>query len=82
MARRSSLDFTLEVGALTEAVTVIAGASAVNTRTGELSYLVDERAIEQLPLNGRNYTDLAFLQPGVTPIPIATAARSSRTASG
>ncbi len=41
----------------------------MNTRTGELSYLVDERAIEQLPLNGRNYTDLAFLQPGVTPYP-------------
>ena len=46
-----------------------ASPPAVNTRTGELSYLVDERTIEQLPLNGRNYTDLAFLQPGVTPYP-------------
>ena len=41
----------------------------MNTRAGELSYLVDERAIEQLPLNGRNYTDLACLQPGVMPFP-------------
>lgn len=64
-----SIEFTLEVGAVAEAVNVVADASAVNTRTGELSYLVDERAIEQLPLNGRNYTDLAFLQPGVTPFP-------------
>jgi hypothetical protein len=64
-----AVDFTLEVGDVVEAVNVLGDASSVNTRTGELSYLVDERAIEQLPLNGRNYTDLAFLQPGVTPYP-------------
>lgn len=63
------LDFSMPVGGVAEAVTVAAAASAVNARTGELSYLVDERSIEQLPLNGRNYTDLAFLQPGVTPFP-------------
>ena len=64
-----TVDFVLEVGGLTETVSVSAAPSPVNTRTGELSYLVDERAIEQLPLNGRNFTDLAFLQPGVTPYP-------------
>jgi len=64
-----TVEFTLEVGTLAESVSVVAAAPAVNTRTGDLSYLVDERAIEQLPLNGRNYTDLAFLQPGVTPYP-------------
>ena len=63
------VDFLLEAGGVVEAVSVVGDASPVNTRTGELSYLVDERAIEQLPLNGRNYTDLAFLQPGVTPYP-------------
>jgi hypothetical protein len=62
-------DFVLEVGGLTETINVSAAPSTVNTRTGELSYLVDARAIEQLPLNGRNFTDLAFLQPGVTPYP-------------
>ena len=50
-------------------VTVTADAAAVNTRTSELSYLVGAETIEQLPLNGRNYTDLALLQPGVTPFP-------------
>ncbi len=64
-----AVDFSLEVGALAESVSVAGAATAVNTRTGELSYLVDARTIEQLPLNGRNYTDLAFLQPGVTPYP-------------
>lgn len=63
------IDFTLEVGGVSEAVSVPGAATAVNRRTGDLSYLVDEHVIEQLPLNGRNYTDLAFLQPGVTPYP-------------
>lgn len=65
----AAIEFTLEVGGLAEAVNVVGAATAVNTRTGELSYLVEARTIEQLPLNGRNYTDLAFLQPGVTPYP-------------
>ena len=38
-----ALEFTLEVGALAEAVSVVGAAPAVNTRTGDLSYLVDER---------------------------------------
>jgi len=65
----AALDFTLELGGVVETVAVVGVAPSVNTRTGELSYLVDSSAIEQLPLNGRNYTDLAFLQPGVTPYP-------------
>lgn len=64
-----SLDFELTVATLVQEVNVVAESERVNTRTGELSYLVDSRAIEQLPLNGRNYTDLALLQPGVTPFP-------------
>lgn len=64
-----TVEFPMEVGAIAEAVRVVGDASPVNTRTGELSYLVDARAINELPLNGRNFTDLAFLQPGVTPFP-------------
>ncbi|MPZ18137.1 MAG: TonB-dependent receptor plug domain-containing protein [Luteitalea sp.] len=63
------LALVLEVGGLDEAVTVSSAASPVNTRTSELSYLVSQQTIEQLPLNGRNYTDLALLQPGVNPFP-------------
>src|SRR5688572_13329178 len=59
----------MQVGAVAEHVSVVGTPPAVNTRTSELSYLVEERAIEQLPLNGRNYTDLALLQPGVNPFP-------------
>jgi hypothetical protein len=63
----TSLEFMMQVTMLADPVEVV--ASPINTSSGELSYLVDSTAIEQLPLNGRNFTDLAFLQPGVTPFP-------------
>ena len=69
IAQTTVVDLTLSVGGVAEAVTVVGDASPVNTRTGELSYLVDARAIEELPLNGRNYTDLALLQPSVVAYP-------------
>ncbi len=69
IAEDVAVDLTMEVGGLAEALMVTADTPTVNTRAGELSYLVDARAIAQLPLNGRNYTDLAFLQPGVVPFP-------------
>ena len=46
-----------------------AGTPQVNTSTSELSYLVSGKTLEALPLNGRNYTDLALLQPGVLAYP-------------
>ena len=64
-----SLPLTMEVGGVEQTVTVTGGAPLVNTATSELSFLVGERAIESLPLNGRNYVDLALLQPGVLPYP-------------
>ena len=63
------VDLTLQVGAPGEEVTVTSEAPLVQTRSGELSFLVSEEAIRDLPLNGRNYTDLAFLQPGVIAYP-------------
>ena len=59
------VDFTLEVGGFDQEITVTAQAPNVRTRSAELSYLVGEHAMRDLPLNGRNYTDLALLQPGV-----------------
>jgi hypothetical protein len=62
------LSFSLEVAA-SEAVTVTGNLAGVKTRSGELGYLVSEETIRELPLNGRNYTDLASLQPGVVAFP-------------
>jgi hypothetical protein len=58
---------SLEVGGISEEISVVGGVPIVNTHSSELSYLVGEEATERLPLNGRNYTDLAMLQPGVAP---------------
>jgi hypothetical protein len=55
----------LKVAGLSASVDIDSGEAVVNTQTSELSYLVSERLIDDLPLNGRNYTDLALLQPGV-----------------
>lgn len=57
----------MKVAGVAADVTVTGGEALVNTQTPELSYLVGEQAIRDLPLNGRNYTDLALLQPGVLP---------------
>jgi len=65
----ASLEASLEVGSQDQEVTVSAQASAVNVSTSELSYLVSSNAIRELPLNGRNWTDLSLLQPGVVAFP-------------
>ena len=61
----TDVTLVMKVSGLTATVDVDGGEALVNTQTQELSYLVGEQAIRELPLNGRNYTDLAFLQPGV-----------------
>ena len=63
------LRLNLDTGAAEDEITVVADVSGVQTRSGELSFLVNERQIRELPLNGRNYTDLVFLQPGVIAFP-------------
>jgi hypothetical protein len=65
----ATLDISMTVANVEETVNVSDEAALVNTQTPELSYLVGERAIRELPLNGRNYTDLALLQPGVVAYP-------------
>ncbi|HEX8339234.1 MAG TPA: carboxypeptidase-like regulatory domain-containing protein, partial [Pyrinomonadaceae bacterium] len=65
----ATLDILMQPAGVGAEVTVTDEAALVNTQTPELSFLVGERAMRELPLNGRNYTDLAFLQPGVIAYP-------------
>ncbi len=57
--------FSLEVGAVTESVTVEAAVAQVETREGAIKEVVDERRIVELPLNGRNAIELQYLVAGV-----------------
>ncbi len=59
------LDLKLQLGAVTEAITVTAAAPLVDTRSPTVSGLVDDRRVVDLPLNGRNVIALAATLPGV-----------------
>jgi Carboxypeptidase regulatory-like domain/TonB-dependent Receptor Plug Domain len=61
------VNLTIEVGEVTETVTVTTGAAAVETRSGNVSSLISEKQVTELPLNGRNYAQLALMVPGVSP---------------
>ncbi|HMF93265.1 MAG TPA: TonB-dependent receptor [Vicinamibacterales bacterium] len=65
VAQQAGLTVTLKVGATQESVMVTAGTVYVDTQSSTLSALVPEKTIEELPLNGRNYINLATLQPGI-----------------
>lgn len=61
------IDIPLEVGATTESVTVTATPSVLNTENGARGEVATEREITDIPLDGRNFNDLAYLTGGVIP---------------
>jgi hypothetical protein len=65
VGRDAVVNFTLEPGAVEQAISVTAEAPLVNTTSGTLGSLVTEQKVSDLPLNGRNYMDLTLMQPGI-----------------
>jgi hypothetical protein len=65
----AELQFHLTVAGPEEKVTVSATPALVDTKTTAVSTLLDERAIADLPINGRRFSDLMLLSPGVTQDP-------------
>jgi len=63
-------NFKLEVGTIQQQVNVEESAPLINTETMEVGNVITQNAIEQLPLNGRNFSQLALLVPGTTPGPV------------
>ncbi|HEV2498291.1 MAG TPA: carboxypeptidase regulatory-like domain-containing protein [Terriglobia bacterium] len=61
-------NFTLPVGAATQTVTVSASAAKLQTASAELGSVVSPREVNSLPLNGRNFTELLALTPGVSTV--------------
>ncbi|MFB3829190.1 MAG: carboxypeptidase regulatory-like domain-containing protein [Bryobacteraceae bacterium] len=64
---RARADFQLEVGQITESIAVTAEAALLQAETSSLDKVVNQREIRELPLNGRNFQQLAWLTSGVAP---------------
>jgi carboxypeptidase family protein len=64
VGRRIAQDFQLEVGDVSEKVTVSSPTDAIERSTTSLGHVVDQRMVQELPLNGRYFLDLGLLVPG------------------
>jgi len=61
-------DFALKLGTVSETVEVNGGASVIESSSSSLGSVVNQRTVQEIPLNGRHFIDLALLTPGtVTP---------------
>jgi hypothetical protein len=65
----TNLEFQLAVAGTHENVTVSGAPALVEPQTSTVSTLLDERAVNDFPLNGRRFSDLALFSPGVTQDP-------------
>ena len=62
-----ALNFALEIGSVSESVTVEAGTPLVDTESSSLGETIEGRQVEDAPLNGRNAMNLIAMVPGVVP---------------
>jgi Carboxypeptidase regulatory-like domain/TonB dependent receptor-like, beta-barrel len=67
LQERLRVDFRLQIGELAEVVSVTGTPPILETETSNLGQVVEQRTVENLPLNGRNFVQLALLSAGVTP---------------
>ncbi len=66
----ATLNFALTVGSTATTVDVTAEVSTIDSSTAELGTVVSERSVKDLPLNGRNFTQLLTLTPGISPVSV------------
>jgi hypothetical protein len=67
VGQTARVDFTLKIGSVNETVKVFAAALTVDSETSTVGQVIHTKQILDLPLNGRNYLDLARLTTGVAP---------------
>jgi len=76
---RLEVNFTLEIGTLTEEVVVSGQSPQLHTQSADIGAIVDERTMRDLPLLGRRYSELALLGPGVVVAPAGITSRGEDT---
>ncbi len=67
VAQVARVDVTLQASQVTEVVQVTGATPLLETQTSSRGAVIDQRKIVELPLNGRDYNQLALLSPGVLP---------------
>ncbi len=67
----ATLDLTMQVGTVQQTLTVEEAGQLVQSSTAELGAVVAEKQVVDLPLNGRNFTQLLSLTPGVAPVSVS-----------
>ena len=67
----ATFDFQLTVGSALQTITVQATAARLEASTAELGAVVSQREVNDLPLNGRNFTQMLSLAPGVSPVNVS-----------
>jgi hypothetical protein len=82
VATDDRLDVKLQVGSVAQNVTVTEEAPLVDTTSSSVGNLVDEQQVADLPLNGRNWTDLTLMQPGVNQVLISGMTGQNATLAG
>ncbi|MBL8221834.1 MAG: carboxypeptidase regulatory-like domain-containing protein, partial [Bryobacterales bacterium] len=80
--QKATVNITLEVGSVSESVTVAGSAQLIETSTATLSGVVENKRIIDLPLNGRNFTQLASLLPNAITSTSGTVGATMVTVSG
>ncbi len=68
----AKLEITLNVGSVGQAITVEASGVEIQSATAELGATITSRRVVDLPLNGRNFTQLLALTPGVAAVSVAS----------
>ncbi len=68
VSQTARVNIRLVLSAVEDSVTVVGGAQVVDTTTNALGRVVSGRELVDLPLNGRNFTQLGLLQTGVAPL--------------
>ena len=69
--QQAQIDVALQVGQVSETIEVTAAAPLIQSQASSLGTVVSEKLVNQLPLNGRNFIQLAVLSPGVTGVGFA-----------
>src|SRR5258707_8182004 len=80
VAQAVTINATLRIGNVSQSITVEAAGTQVESSTAQLGTVIGEKAVNDLPLNGRNFTQLLTLTPGVTPISTGQNSTASNTA--